>query len=387
MTSEASEPKRGDQAAPDALTPTTAQDAPATEPPAADDAATDAGETPTPPRGSASGRVALVLALLALILLAAGGGAGYWAWSQFRHTMDMQAATLAQLRETLDSKASESSLADLDQQTRQLDAQQQAQSHALKSLNQALQQSQVLNQRDQRGWTVSEVEYLMRIARYRLDLLHDVHGAVAALTQADQRLAHLGDPDLLPVRQALAAEIQSLRDYQAPDKVGILLQLNQILSHIVLPTPLGTALLDRGDATATPVHAETTKKPGGFRGFIEAVWHSISEHVSIRHYPQRVNDLAVITTQAQAAQSLYLYLENARAAVLAGDNGAYHQALAHVMDALHQGDGDQALRSGLLSTLDKLNAVDLAPPLPSLGEALKRLRHLAAAAPAGGPSA
>lgn len=333
-------------------------------------------------RGATGARVALVLAVLALLLLAAGGGTGYWAWMQFRQTIASQDTKLQTLRQALAEKASREDMQWLGRQTDQLATQQEAQTRELQSLGQALQQSQVLSQRDQRGWVLSEAAYLMRIARYRLDLLHDIHGADDALILADRRLARLGDADLLPVRQALAAEIQSLRDYQGPDKVGILLQLNQIMSRIVLPTPLGATLLDKNGAT-TKSAAPAVKPSGGFRGFIEAVWRSISEHVSIRHYPQRVSDLAVVTTQAQAAQSLYLYLENARAAVITGDNTAYHHSLAAILKVLQDTSGDTALRTGMVETLDKLNAIDIAPPMPNIGEALTRLKkHLSEHKPA-----
>ncbi|AOU96628.1 hypothetical protein BI364_00060 [Acidihalobacter yilgarnensis] len=333
-------------------------------------------------RGANGARVALVLAVLALLLLAAGGGAGYWAWMQFRQTIASQDTKLQTLRQALAEKASREDMQGLGRQTDQLATQQEAQTRELQSLGQTLQQSQVLSQRDQRGWVLSEAAYLMRIARYQLDLLHDIHGADDALTLADRRLARLGDADLLPVRQALAAEIQSLRDYHGPDKVGILLQLNQIMSRIVLPTPLGATLLDKNGAT-TESAAPAVKPSGGFRGFIEAVWRSISEHVSIRHYPQRVSDLAVVTTQAQAAQSLYLYLENARAAVITGDNTAYHHSLAAILKVLQDTSGDTALRTGMVETLDKLNAIDIAPAMPNIGEALTRLKkHLSERKPA-----
>lgn len=320
----------------------------------------------------------LLLAVIAILIGGAGIGAGYWAWQQTHSALAMQASQIQTLKQALADKVSRDHLAAYVDKTEQLESQQQAQAQALSAFGKALHQSQVLNQRDQRGWTLAEAEYLMRIARYRLDLLRDPQGAADALSQADQRLAHLGDPEMLPVRRDLAAEVQSLHDYQAPDKVGVLLRLDQVMSQILLPTPLGAALLDHSGQPAPASAARTSGGTGGVRGFLAAVWHSISEHVSIRHYPQRINDLAVVTSQGQAAQSLYLYLENARAAVLAEDDKAYHQSIADILNTLKQTSGDPALRAGITQTLDKLNAIDIAPPLPKIGAALIRLQKLAA---------
>lgn len=339
---------------------------------------------PASPQPQKSGRAAwaatigLLLAVIAILLGCAGFGVGYWAWQQMHSTLAMQTAQIQTLKQALSDKASRDHLAAYADKTDQLETQQQAQAQALNAFGKALRQNQILNQRDQRGWTLAEAEYLMRIARYRLDLLRDPQGAADALSQADQRLARLGDPEMLPVRRDLAAEIQALRDYQGPDKVGILLRLDQVMSQILLPTPLGAALLDHSGQSAPETATQKSGGTGGLRGFLAAIWDSISDHVSIRHYPQRINDLAVVTSQGQAAQSLYLYLENARAAVLAGDNTTYHQAIGDVLNTLKQTSGDPALRTGITQTLNKLEAIDIAPSLPKIGAALARLQKLAA---------
>ncbi|NIR97783.1 MAG: enzyme of heme biosynthesis, partial [Gammaproteobacteria bacterium] len=55
--------------------------------------------------------------------------------------------------------------------------------------------------RGRREWAIAEIEYYLRIANQRLQLLRDVDTATTALKLADQRLRALGDPALYEVRQ------------------------------------------------------------------------------------------------------------------------------------------------------------------------------------------
>lgn len=347
-------------------------------------------DTPLPPsqKGKRNAAPYLLFLLTLVLIVVSVGGTGFWLWTQFQTALTSQRLEINELSQDLSDKASQQEVDDLTRKSQTIASQQQAQTQLLHTLGQSINQSQALIQRNRLGWSIAEVEYLMRIARFRLDLLQDTQGTETALLLADQRLARLDDISLLPVRKALTAEIQSLRDFHAPDKAGILLQIDQVMSKIVLPTPLGNTLLTNAKTQAgATVKPQETK---GFRGLLESIWRSISDHISIRHYPQQINDLTDITTQARAAQSIYLNLQNARIAVLASNNADYHQSIKRVLAVLTASRGDTALNKGLEDTLNHLDSIDISPTLPVIGNALTLLQKMhqpsTGASPKGNPS-
>ncbi|WP_455380116.1 uroporphyrinogen-III C-methyltransferase [Acidihalobacter prosperus] len=324
-------------------------------------------------KGNLTGRIALFISLFTLLLLVTGIGGGYWVWIQNQKSIKTQNQTINTLRQAIGDKASAQNLQQLEQKASQLNEHLQAQNKKLDALSQTFQHAKSLKQRDQQGWIIAETEYLMQIAQYRLNLLHDPKGAIKALTLADQQLAHLNQPRLLPVRKALIAEIQSLQDFHPPDKTTLLLELNEIMQHLVLQSPLVPGLAN-STASSTAQHPIAPKtKASGFRGFIDAVWQSISQHINIQHYSHRITNLSAITTQANVLQSIYVNLENAKSAVLVDDNSVYHQSINKTEKLLKNQITSNPTKSGLLKTLDKLKAVNISPPSPALGKALSLL--------------
>ena len=62
----------------------------------------------------------------------------------------------------------------------------------------------------------SEAEYYLTVANTELTLTRDFESAVTALELADGRLAELGNPELAPVREAIAGELLALRSLRFP---------------------------------------------------------------------------------------------------------------------------------------------------------------------------
>ncbi len=70
----------------------------------------------------------------------------------------------------------------------------------------------------------SEAEYYLTVANTELDLAGDCDSAVTALELADSRLAEIANPELGPVREAIAGELLALRSLRLPDIEGHRLQ-------------------------------------------------------------------------------------------------------------------------------------------------------------------
>ena len=67
-------------------------------------------------------------------------------------------------------------------------------------------------------WVLAEADYLLRVAGRKLWLEHDVATSSRMLHAADQRLADLHDPSLLPVREKIHDDIQQLQNYLLKNK-------------------------------------------------------------------------------------------------------------------------------------------------------------------------
>ncbi|MGK0297565.1 MAG: uroporphyrin-3 C-methyltransferase, partial [Gammaproteobacteria bacterium] len=82
------------------------------------------------------------------------------------------------------------------------------------------------------SWSLKEVEHLINIANLRISLEKDVDTALVALEAADNRLASLGEPGLFEIRKQLAVEMNSLREIEKVDIVGLSLYLTDLVTRV-----------------------------------------------------------------------------------------------------------------------------------------------------------
>ena len=77
----------------------------------------------------------------------------------------------------------------------------------------------------------SEAEYYLTVANTELTLTGDFGSAVTALELADSRLAAIANPELAPVREAIAGELLALRSLRLPDIEGIVFGLGRLAAR------------------------------------------------------------------------------------------------------------------------------------------------------------
>src|SRR5262249_54078356 len=77
----------------------------------------------------------------------------------------------------------------------------------------------------------SEAEYYLSVANTELNLSRDWENAVTALELADGRLAELANPELGPVREAIAGELIALRAVRLPDIEGLTFSLGRLAAR------------------------------------------------------------------------------------------------------------------------------------------------------------
>ncbi|MCE0493559.1 uroporphyrinogen-III C-methyltransferase [Vibrio salinus] len=91
-------------------------------------------------------------------------------------------------------------------------------------------------------WLLAESDYLVKLAGRKLFLEHDPESATLLMESADQRIAALNDPSLVPLRKAMATDITTLKSIPLIDKDGLVLRLTS-LSQVVDKLPLANAIL------------------------------------------------------------------------------------------------------------------------------------------------
>ncbi|POC13071.1 uroporphyrinogen-III C-methyltransferase [Vibrio vulnificus] len=91
-------------------------------------------------------------------------------------------------------------------------------------------------------WLLAEADYLVKLAGRKLFLEHDVVSATSLMESADQRIAALNDPSLVPLRKAMAKDITDLKTIPLIDHDGLVLRLTA-LQQQVDQLPLANAIL------------------------------------------------------------------------------------------------------------------------------------------------
>ncbi len=195
------------------------------------------------------------LAIAAVIISLLTAGAGFYYFNQQNQLLQQQLSAVsgqlktaqqtinAQLQDTQQAAAQTANEAV--NRTEVLIGQQQK---SIESLQLAI--SDVKGRRPN-DWLLAEADYLVKLAGRKLFLEHDLVTATKLMEAADQRIATLNDPSLVPLRQAMANDITELRSLPLLDKDGVALQLIA-LQEQVDKLPLANAIL--------PEAAEETKK-------------------------------------------------------------------------------------------------------------------------------
>lgn len=323
----------------------------------------------TPRRSSPVGIIALLVALLACT-------AAVLLWNNLRELRSSSEASNAQLQDTLKALQSQEQ-----QQRSSLTAETAERDQKLAARQESLQQ-QMDALRDQLGhdrieWQVAETDFLLRYAGRHLLLERDVRGALVALHGADELLAEAGDPLYLPAREKLNEEIHALEAVPAVDVDGIALQLGAI-SRETDKLPLATARRSIAKYQSKNEEPASGNAPWYSRLF-NAMLHDIKGLVTVHRLNQNIQPLLPPDERYFLTQNLRLRLETARLSLLRGDNASYQDNLQVANQWLNDYfDTDDAAVKSNLATLQKLAAINIAPAMPEIGEALRTLEKIRA---------
>src|SRR5256886_4324991 len=220
-------------------------------------------------------------------------------------------------------------------------------------------------------WALTEVEQVLLLASQQLQLAGNVSAALAALQLADQKLQRLDRPQFVPLRRALARDMDRLKAVPYVDVPGISLRLDQALATVdTLPLALEERLPPQ-PAPAPPADE------AGWRRFLRAVWQDVRQLVRIENLDRPEAPLLTPPQQFFLRENLKLRLLSARFDLLFRDQANFRADLAAADVWLKKYFDTRAKPVQSLQTLLKeLRATDMSTELPGLAGSLDAVRVL-----------
>jgi uncharacterized protein HemX len=332
-----------------------------------------------PPRGVQravlSSTVALLFAFVAIMI----AGMLWWQYRQFYVSLDQTdtAAAEALARVRAEQRALQDNLADANDDVdtlRQLNTSLGERLDALPGRFVALEERLDAVQGgsfDARGTLLrSEAEYYLTVANTELTLAGDYESAVTALELADSRLAEIANPELGPVREAIAGELLALRSLRLPDIEGIVFGLGRLAGRAD-DLPLRADLPLRLESETD----EALDAEPGFGRLWLAIKGTLLDLVRVERRDEPVPQVLSAAERALSRRQLELELELARIAALRGDEQAFLSGLETAIGILRRDfDGATADVEGALALLGELRSFDIDPELPDISGSLNLLR-------------
>ncbi len=332
---------------------------------------------------------------LTFLLAVAGIGAGYYVWQQTQQQLQAAEVERQALKHALGNldenpriqkfshsfnkkvEATNSKVQQLGKDLNTITAEQ-------KRLASAVQSTSDIVERSQTGWMLKEVEHVMRMSQHRLLLDRDFDGALAGLKAADQRLNDVNDVRLIPIRQSIAKQTQTLQQFPHPDYTGLQLQLDNIIAQLKdglieqATQVVQVSETNEQQQPTIPQASEEESQPLDAKRIwqisktfileaVDKIKIALSDSVNITHGEQKI----ALFIEEQEKKRAYDFLRNkllgAKYSVSTRDDTAFHQQLNAALAWLE--NNSQFTNSDLLiKEITNLNKTNLTPALPDISE-------------------
>ena len=278
------------------------------------------------------------LAALALVLSLLGLGAGGFLFVQGQDLLARQ-----QLH--FDQKIGEAALGESQNAGLLADTvrKQQSNDSALMQLQAEVRRQQTEAERSSRAmqellknrsdWLVDETEVSLNLAAQQLAIADNLPAAVAVLESIDARLARFEQPQLLPLKQAISADLSTLKQRPYLDVSSGALRLNRLEAAVSgLPLVLDSSLRPPMEAAASSSETGTSWWQNAWNRTLDG----LKGMVEVRHLD---NPDAMLMSQEQifyVRENLRLRLLSARVALMQRQGEIYQADIAAAETAVKQ---------------------------------------------------
>lgn len=323
---------------------------------------------------SISGRVALVLSIVALAATAA-----QWFGAE-RYFLPEQGAegtvSTAEIRQLSSSAEQQRQrvTADMDSLRERLQRLEEDPDNLAARIDriEAQQQEATASNRGRAMWLATQAVHFLRLANAQARLAHDSQGSLAALETADEYLREADDPRFLPVRKLISSEQAALRAVDAVDVAGISLRLETLADQVRSLSPRQAP-----DSFRAPASTPPEDLSGGERA-VHAIQKAFSSVVVVRRddgtEPLVLPDPE---TSGLVAQGLGLELQLARLALLRGQSSSLKRSLDEVRRQLRRHyDTSSGAAAAVLAGITAISNTPLTEEIPDISGSLTEMTRI-----------
>lgn len=317
----------------------------------------------------------LLPVFLFLISLAIMAAAGYQGWLLFNQNTQQTQTTIEQLQAELAQRPTqsqvESGISSIRQSVNKTDSRLSELEQGQQGLSNSTEKLYELYGRDENGWKLAEVEYLMSIAQHKLVLENDFEGAAKTLNAASERIAELADPGLLKVRVQINEEIAQLKTRKRADLVGMTLLLARLTRQISGLKP-GYQTQVEQPQPASQLEPETDPE----QPLQQKVVDFMTSLVTIKTtQPEKAKTQATVILDV--TQTLEDKLKLTRWSVLERDAFQYERLMNENIKLFKEYyDLKKAENSDFYESLLSLQKSQIKPELPDIGGSLRLLQQV-----------
>jgi uroporphyrin-III C-methyltransferase len=241
-------------------------------------------------------------------------------------------------------------------------AESQSQQLALEALYQEL-------SRNRDEWQLAEIEQVLAIAQQQLQLAGNVRAALLALQLAEGRLAKSDRPQFLPVRRALARDIERLKALPVLDVASMSSRIDALVASV---DSLPLAFDERSERPAT---AKEVPDKGFWSRLGSEVWGEVRQLVVVRQVGSNEAPLLPPPQAYFVRENLRLRLLNARLSLLTRDEAGYREDLRASQAWIQRYFDTRTKQTADASAqLKQLSATSISFEMPTISESLDAVR-------------
>lgn len=332
-----------------------------------------ASATANPSNAGKSLWTKLLLILIVIVSLAAAGWLGWAQWQQWATVAEGFNARLDSLDRSYISIQQQSQQAEK-RQSKDIEQVQRGLSNIQLRLNNQGKRLAELGATTRSDWLLAEAAYLARLANQRLQTERSTKNPLALLKNVDVILKQLDDPELLPLRRAVATDITALRLAGEVDTSGLYLELSALeesIDRLVILKPIAEPAVV---AKQPEITVEQPKLQGLITGFVDGV----SQLIRISQRDQPIEPLLQANEEGVVRHNLRLMLEQAQSAVMREEQAIYSHSLDKAQRWLAQYFQLNPDAEVIKRRLASLSEQEIVQQLPDINGSLQAIETLIA---------
>lgn len=316
-----------------------------------------------------------IIIVIILAILGAGSYYGWTLWNNYQTAQD-KASTLDRLNQQVQQQQNVIDVLESDskQQANELSQVNHQLSLQLEQLQKELKETQqkiTSTDEQQNQWMLSEAEYLIRQASYKLHYTDNAKTIVGLLQAADRQVLAMNDSSLQSLRQAINNDINKVRASGALDTEGVTIKL-QSLKSLVPDLELATVQLPDSETTEETNDSEAAEgEISAWQRFKNSFSSALSQYYTVHHYDESMKPFISPQHDALLRQNILLNLQTAQLAAIQHNDAMYHNALSEVQGWVNQYfKSEPATTTAFIQQLDELTQMSVKLNLPQQLESL-----------------